>query len=115
MKTQNYFITKIYLKALFPNIIAVLGGTINVFFDAIFVGQRLGSVGLESVNQCLTMASDMIRGRTYDAFFPLIATAVLYFLIAHVFVFLLKRVDIRLDPKRRKRAVKGVTIDDPNF
>ena len=53
MKTQNYFITKIYLKALFPNIIAVLGGTINVFFDAIFVGQRLGSVGLESVNQCL--------------------------------------------------------------
>lgn len=53
MKTQNYFITKIYMKALFPNIIAVLGGTINVFFDAIFVGQRLGSVGLESVNQCL--------------------------------------------------------------
>lgn len=53
MKTQNDFITKVYLKALFPNIIAVLGGTINVFFDAIFVGRKLGNVGLESVNQCL--------------------------------------------------------------
>lgn len=50
---ENDFIRKVYLKALIPNVIAVLGGTINVFFDAVFVGQKLGSGGLESVNQCL--------------------------------------------------------------
>jgi len=32
--------------------------------------------------QDLTKASDIIRSRTFDAFFPLIMVAVLYFLIA---------------------------------
>ena len=53
MKSNNNFIKKLYLMALFPNIIAVLGGTINVFFDGILVGQKLGELGLESVNQSL--------------------------------------------------------------
>ena len=53
MKSNNNFIRKLYLMALFPNIIAVLGGTINVFFDGILVGQKLGELGLESVNQSL--------------------------------------------------------------
>ena len=46
-------IRRLYLCALFPNVIAVLGGTINVFFDGILVGQRIGDVGLEAVNQSL--------------------------------------------------------------
>ncbi|MEG1846795.1 MAG: amino acid ABC transporter permease, partial [Oscillospiraceae bacterium] len=58
--------------------------------------------------QDLTKASDIIRSRTYEAFFPLIVTAIIYFVIAHIFVSLLKRVDIKLDPKRRKRKIKGV-------
>lgn len=53
MKSSNNFIKKLYLMALLPNIIAVLGGTINVFFDGIMVGQKLGELGLESVNQSL--------------------------------------------------------------
>ena len=62
----------------------------------------------------LTKASDIIRSRTYEAFFPLIATAVIYFLIAYAFVFVLKRVGIRLDPKSRPRRIKGVNINDYN-
>jgi len=50
---NNSIIYNVYKKALIPNIILVLGGTINVFFDGILVGQRLGSLGLDSVNQCL--------------------------------------------------------------
>lgn len=53
MENNFKLIRKVYLTSLFPNIIAVLGGTINVFFDGILVGQKLGENGLESVNQCL--------------------------------------------------------------
>lgn len=56
MNTSNTnFIKRIYLKALFPNLIAVLGGTVNVFFDGILVGQRLGDLGLQGINQCMPM------------------------------------------------------------
>lgn len=50
---KENFIRKIYLAALMPNVIAVLGGTINVFFDGVLVGQRLHDVGLSAVSQSL--------------------------------------------------------------
>lgn len=53
MSKNSNFIGKLYYRALFPNIVAVLGGTVNVFFDGIFIGRKLGDTGLESVNQCL--------------------------------------------------------------
>lgn len=53
IKNNSNFIKKIYLSSLFPNIIAVLGGTINVFFDGILVGQKMGDVGLSAVSQSL--------------------------------------------------------------
>ena len=53
MKENSEFIRRLYFRALFPNVIAVLGGTVNVFFDGIFIGRKLGDIGLESVNQCL--------------------------------------------------------------
>lgn len=58
--------------------------------------------------QDLTKVSDIIRSRTLEAFFPLIATAVLYFIVANVLTILLSRLETRLDPLRRKRTVKGV-------
>ncbi len=60
----------------------------------------------------LTKASDIIRSRTYEAFFPLIVTAIIYFVIARIFVLLLSRFAKKLDPKQRKREVKGVRTDD---
>lgn len=50
---KENFIRKIYLAALMPNVIAVLGGTINVFFDGVLVGQRLHEAGLSAVSQSL--------------------------------------------------------------
>ncbi len=60
----------------------------------------------------LTKAGDMIRSRTYEAFFPLIVTAAAYFLIAYLFIAVLQRVALRLDPKRRPRKIKGVQTGD---
>ncbi len=54
----------------------------------------------------LTKASDIIRGATYEAFFPLFLTAAIYFVLASVFVTLLSGLAKKIDPKHRKRYVK---------
>jgi polar amino acid transport system substrate-binding protein len=50
----------------------------------------------------LTKASDIIRSRTFDAFFPLILVAIIYFFIAWLFTLLLDRMDVSTDPKRKR-------------
>lgn len=84
-------------------------------FLPVFKGEFISMVKMTSVVgyiaiQDLTKVSDIIRSRTLEAFFPLIATAVIYFIVANILTILLMRLEIRLDPKRRKRAVKGVVM-----
>lgn len=65
-------------------------------------------VGYISIED-LTKAGDIIRSRTYEAFFPLIATAVIYFAISTLIAFLVSRIEITLNPERRPRRLpKGV-------
>lgn len=54
MNKEN-LIQKLYLKSLPPNILAVLGGTVNVLVDSVLVGRKLGETGLTAVNQSLTV------------------------------------------------------------
>ena len=54
--------------------------------------------------QDLTKVSDIIRSRTYEAFFPLIATALIYFLLAWVISLLVKAMLHMIDPRARKGA-----------
>lgn len=58
--------------------------------------------------QDLTKVSDIIRSRTYEAFFPLIVTALIYFLLSFGLSSLLRLIEVRIDPKRRPRTLKGV-------
>ena len=51
----------------------------------------------------LTKAGDIIRSRTFDAFFPLVMVAVLYFLIAALFIQGLEYLERRTDPVARRR------------
>ena len=68
-------------------------------------------VGYISIED-LTKASDIIRSRTYEAFFPLISTAVIYFIMSALLTGLIGRVEIRLDPKHKPRKLpKGVDPD----
>ena len=64
-------------------------------------------VGFISI-QDLTKMGDIIRSRTYEAFFPLIAIAILYFLFAWIIRVLIGRIGLRMDPvdRRRKRLEK---------
>lgn len=50
LKQNDLFIKKTFFRYLYPAIIATLGGTVNVFFDGVFVGQKLGSDGLSAVS-----------------------------------------------------------------
>jgi polar amino acid transport system substrate-binding protein len=53
--------------------------------------------------QDLTKASDIIRSRTFDAFFPLVMVAILYFAISWSLMQALNRVERVSDPKWRRR------------
>ena len=84
-------------------------------FLPVFKGEFISLVKMTSVVgyiavQDLTKMSDIIRSRTYEAFFPLIVIAILYFLLAWVLTLALDRIQLRLDPKRRKRKIKGVKV-----
>lgn len=58
----------------------------------------------------LTKISDLVRSRTYEAFFPLIATAIIYFIIAAVMTRIVKKIEIKIDPKKRSedKILKGI-------
>ena len=58
----------------------------------------------------LTKISDLVRSRTYEAFFPLIVTAIMYFVISAVLTRIVRLVESSVDPKRRKqeKILKGI-------
>ena len=63
--------------------------------------------------QDLTKIGDLIRSRTYEAFFPLIVVTILYFVLAAILNALLKKIDIRIDPRKRtpEQILKGVKTE----
>ncbi len=52
--------------------------------------------------QDLTKASDIIRSRTFDAFFPLFMVAIIYLALAWLMAWLLGRIEISVKPKRTR-------------
>lgn len=82
----------------------------------VYKGEFISMVKMTSIVgyiavQDLTKASDIIRSRTFDAFFPLIMAAVLYIIIAFSFTWLLSRIEISVDPKKRKiKKMKEETL-----
>ncbi len=83
----------------------------------VYKGEFVSMVKMTSVVgyiaiQDLTKASDIIRSRTYEAFFPLIATALIYFAITYLFILILNVIEHKIDPKRKKRSIRGVKVHD---
>lgn len=72
-----------------------------------YSGQIISTVKLTSVAgyisvMDLTRASDIIRSRTYDAFPPLIATTLIYFLLCALLTALLRRLERHITPGERR-------------
>ena len=74
------------------------------FISLVKMTSVVGYIAVED----LTKASDIIRSRTFDAFFPLIMAAVIYILIAWLLTLVLDSVEISVDPKRRRLSLRKV-------
>lgn len=76
-------------------------------FSALIKGTSI--VGYIAITD-LTKASDIVRSRTFEAFFPLIATALIYFAVICIVLALLKLLQRKFKPKLRKKStiLKGV-------
>ena len=96
-----------YLRIIFPQ-------SIEHFLPAyksevISLVKATAIVGYIAV-QDLTKVSDLVRSRTYEAFFPLIATAIIYYALTFVLTGLIRHINVTVDPRRRsiKEILRGV-------
>lgn len=64
--------------------------------------------------QDLTKISDLVRARTYQAFFALIFTAIIYFAISGALTRIVGIVERKIDPRRRSkdRILKEITVEE---
>ena len=104
---QTFF--KIILPQAIPHILPAYRGEIVGLIKATAI------VGYIAV-QDLTKVGDIVRSRTYEAFFPLIAVTVIYFALEELIGMIIGRITLKQNPKRRKPAeiLKGVITDDQN-
>jgi polar amino acid transport system substrate-binding protein len=78
----------------------------------IYKGEFISLVKMTSIVgyiavQDLTKASDIIRSRTFDAFFPLVMVAILYFLISWILMQSLEYLERSMDPRSQRRTVRN--------
>ena len=102
---QTFF--KIILPQALPHVMDSYRGEIVALIKATAI------VGYIAV-QDLTKMGDIVRSRTYEAFFPLIAVTVFYFLLEELLGMAFQRVTRNMNPRRRSRhdILKGVKTDD---
>lgn len=76
----GYSENKTLFKFILPQALRIVMPTYNS--EVVSLVKSSSVVGYITV-QDITRVSDMIRSRTYDAFFPLIVTAIIYFALSH--------------------------------
>ncbi|MBO7675175.1 MAG: transporter substrate-binding domain-containing protein [Atopobiaceae bacterium] len=98
---------KIILPQALPHVIGPFRGEVVNLIKATSI------VGYIAV-QDLTKMGDIIRSRTYEAFFPLIAITIIYFALEGLLGLIVSRIRVSIDPKRRTKddILKGVKTDD---
>ena len=104
---MGYTKNKTFFRIIFPQ-------AMNIFLPSycaqtVELIKATAVVGYIAVND-LTKMGDIIRSNTYEAFFPLIATALIYFLLTWGLSLALGLVRLRFEPKRRdgETILKGV-------
>ncbi len=92
----NYWQTMWYiiLPQAFKNVLPTLGNEFIVLLKETSVS---GYIALQD----LTKGGDIIRSRTYDAFFPLIAVAIIYLVMVMIFTKLVSMLERRLQQSER--------------
>ena len=96
---------RVVLPQALPHIMPTYKGQITALIKATAI------VGYVAV-QDLTKMGDIIRSRTLEAFFPLIAVAVIYFALAAILTLIVNKLEQCFDPKKRRSLLKGVNACD---
>lgn len=111
-RAQGFTSNQTFFRILFPQALDHMAP--NYQSDVISLIQDTSVVGYIAVLD-LTKMSDMIRGRTYEPFFPLIATAIIYYLIIWLVTALLNIVFKALNNRNRKNehVLKGIKPISP--
>ena len=101
--TDSRAFFRVILPQALPHFFPAYKGEITAIIKATAI------VGYVAV-QDLTKMGDIVRSRTYEAFFPLIAVAVIYFILAGILTAIVNRLGVFIDPRRRKKedVLKGV-------
>ncbi len=107
----GYSNTRTFFKIIFPQALPHIMPAFKS--EIVSLIKATAIVGYIAV-QDLTKMGDIVRSRTYEAFFPLIAVTVIYFVLEGIIGALVDRLEILINPKRRKRdsILKGVKTDD---
>jgi polar amino acid transport system substrate-binding protein len=103
----GYTKNKTFFRIVFPQAMSIF--LPSYCGQAVELIKATAVVGYIAVND-LTKMGDIIRSNTYEAFFPLIATAIIYFILTWILSLLLGFVKLRFEPQRRSKEdiLKGV-------
>ena len=101
----GYTRRQVFAKIIFPQ--ARQQFTPQLMGQFVSLVKETAVVGYIAV-QDLTRAGDLIRARTMDAFFPLVSTAIIYFLFCLLLAWVLRRIAARIDVTNRPRKIEGV-------
>lgn len=109
--TLGYTKNQAFIRIILPQaVLNVISGYKSAIITLIKDSAIIGYIAVQD----LTKVSDIVRSRTYEAFFPLIVTAIIYYAIATLFIYIVSKFEIRIDPKQRKeiRILKEVKTND---
>lgn len=103
---MGYTRTKVFRKIIFPQALrACMPHLMSQFVNLIRGTSVVGYIAVVD----LTRASDMIRSRTMDAFFPLVSTALIYFVLCRIVTWPLEKIaTFRTNTTNKTRAVEEV-------
>lgn len=100
----GYSPKKRFLRVILPQALRnILPTYRNEFTNMIQMTAVAGYIAVED----LTKAGDIIRSRTFEAFFPLIMISAIYYGGSWLLTLGFRKLEWKLDPANRKRKVKG--------
>ena len=88
-----------FIKFIFPQIVRIFFPSYQLSINVILLETAI--VGYIAV-QDLTKMADLIRARTYDAFVPIIAIAIIYYILSKILMKITDKIAEKLEPKNRK-------------
>ena len=94
----GYTDKKAFFSIMLPQVLRYVAPSYKVSIKSLIKATAV--VGYVAV-QDLTKMGDIVRSRTYEAFFPLIAVAVIYFILAALLIWIVNKIEVRVIPGRR--------------